>query len=420
MSKYLEQFNKDIKKLVEKLLLNFANVTNKTQNYEDYVDSIINYINEHSLDYISRKNDVLNRFEGLKEKLELNNQNEKSQLLQNYLNRLKTIYEKKTPAQKDNLYSYINLVIRLAYSPLKTRVNIEYLKEQFENRYLSNQYGGYDINKDYYDKVNQIEPANTVEIPEVDYNEKTPSISEDEEVEEENEKSKNDISESKYDDKNIIIESENKNDNIIINNKKNGIIKLDFTYEGQLEKGLVNNILEYLYKSKSKLFADKDYFNKMPKIYFNYMLAANTRLSDSLITKYEQVSSDFILFRVLNLFIEEYKSDDASNTKENFMNQFFNINTIDIPNNLLKDILSDVYKRRKQISYLRKIGVNFEKAGIQSLMSDKLVFLINQFLNIHDNVLTSFIKIFYIQKGQIEKDYMDKIFINDSFIHRTI
>ena len=415
MSKYLEKFNKDIKKLVEKLLLNFANVTNKTQNYEEYVDSIINYINEHSLDYVSRKNDVLNRFEGLKEKLELNNQNEKSQLLQNYLNRLKTIYEKKTPVQKDNLYSYLDLVIRLAYSPLKTRVNIEYLREQFENRYLSNQYGGYDINKDYYDKVNQIEPANTVEIPEVDYNEKTPSISEDEEVEEEIEKSKNDINESKSD-KNIDIESENINDNNInINNKKNDIIKLDFTYEGQLEKGLVNNLLEYLYKSKSKLFVDKDYFNKMPKIYFNYMLAANTRLSDNLITKYEQVSSDFILFRVLNLFIEEYKSDDASNTKENFINHFFNIKTTDIPNNLLKDILSDVYKRRKQISYLRKIRVNFEKAGIQSLMSDKLVFLINKFLNIHDSVLTSFIKIFYIQKGQIEKDYMDKIFINDSF-----
>ena len=248
MSKYLEKFNKDTKKLVEKLLLNFANVTNKTQNYDEYVDSIINYINEHSLDYVSRKNDVLNRFEGLKEKLELNNQNEKSQLLQNYLNRLQTIYEKKSPVQKDNLYSYINLIMRLAYSPLKTRVNIEYLKEQFENRYLSNQYGGYDINKDYYDKINQIEPGNTVEIPEVDYNEKTPSISEDEELEEENENSKNDINESKVN--NIIMEHEKMNDNIIINNKKNDIIKLDFTYEGQVEKGLVNNILEYLYKSK--------------------------------------------------------------------------------------------------------------------------------------------------------------------------
>ena len=413
MSKYLEKFNKDTKKLVEKLLLNFANVTNKTQNYDEYVDSIINYINEHSLDYVSRKNDVLNRFEGLKEKLELNNQNEKSQLLQNYLNRLQTIYEKKSPVQKDNLYSYINLIMRLAYSPLKTRVNIEYLKEQFENRYLSNQYGGYDINKDYYDKINQIEPGNTVEIPEVDYNEKTPSISEDEELEEENENSKNDINESKVN--NIIMEHEKMNDNIIINNKKNDIIKLDFTYEGQVEKGLVNNILEYLYKSKSKLFNDKDFFNKMPKIYFNYMLAANTRLSDNLIAKYEQVSSDFILFRVLNLFIEDYNSDDASNTKENFYNQFLNINTTDIPNNLLKDILSSVYKRRMQISYLRKIRVNFEKAGIHSLMSDKLVYLINRFLNIHDNVITSFIKIFYIQKGQIEKDYMDKIFINDSF-----
>ena len=413
MSKYLEKFNKDTKKLVEKLLLNFANVTNKTQNYDEYVDSIINYINEHSLDYVSRKNDVLNRFEGLKEKLELNNQNEKSQLLQNYLNRLQTIYEKKSPVQKDNLYSYINLIMRLAYSPLKTRVNIEYLKEQFENRYLSNQYGGYDINKDYYDKINQIEPGNTVEIPEVDYNEKTPSISEDEELEEENENSKNDINESKVN--NNIMEHEKMNDNIIINNKKNDIIKLDFTYEGQVEKGLVNNILEYLYKSKSKLFNDKDYFNKMPKIYFNYMLAANTRLSDNLIAKYEQVSSDFILFRVLNLFIEDYNSDDASNTKENFYNQFLNINTTDIPNNLLKDILSSVYKRRMQISYLRKIRVNFAKAGIHSLMSDKLVYLINRFLNIHDNVITSFIKIFYIQKGQIEKDYMDKIFINDSF-----
>ena len=91
MSKYLEKFNQEIKILVGKLLENFANITNKTQGYEDYVDSIINYINEHSLDYISRKNDVINRVEGLKEKLELNNQNEKSELLQNYINRLQTI-----------------------------------------------------------------------------------------------------------------------------------------------------------------------------------------------------------------------------------------------------------------------------------------------------------------------------------------
>ena len=389
MSKYLEKFNQEIKILVGKLLENFANITNKTQGYEDYVDSIINYINEHSLDYISRKNDVINRVEGLKEKLELNNQNEKSELLQNYINRLQTIYENKTPVQKDNLYSYINLIIRLAYSPLKTRVNIEYLKEQFENRYLSNKYGGYDINKDYYDKMNQIEIVKTVEIPEVDYNEKTPSISEDEE---ENENSKIELDDS---DKNISVKNENSDENINVINKKNEIMKLDFTYEGQKEKGIVDNLIEYLYKAKSKLFVEKDYFNKMPKVFFNYMLAANTRLNDNLIAKYEQVSSDFILFRVLNILIEEYKTDDASNTKENFINQFFDINTTDIPNNLLKDILSGIYKRRKQISYLRKIRMNFDKAGIHSLMSDKLVFLINQFLNVHDNVISLFQKVMY-------------------------
>ena len=408
MSKYLEQFNHEVRILVVKLLENFANITKKTQNYEEYIDSIIKYINDHSLDYISRKNDVLDRVEGLKEKLELNNQNEKSELLQNYINRLQTIYENKTPTEKDNLYSYINLIIRLAYSPLKTRVNIEYLKEQFENRYLSNAYGGYDINKDYYNKVNQIEDLKTVEIPEVDYNEKTPSISEDEE---ENENSKIDSDDNK-ENKNIIVENELKDDNI---NEKNEIIKLNYTYEGQKEKGLVDNLVEYLFKSKSKLFFNKDYYNKMPKIFFNYMLAVNSRLTDNLIAKYEQVSSDFILFRVLNLLIEENKMDDASNTKENFMNQFLNVNTSDIPINLLKDILAGIYKRWKQISYLRKIRTNFDKAGIHSLMSDKLVFLINQFMNIHDSVITLFIKVIYIQKGQIEKDYFDKIFINESF-----
>ena len=408
MSKYLEQFNHEVRILVEKLLENFANITKKTQNYEEYIDSIIKYINDHSLDYISRKNDVMDRVEGLKEKLELNNQNEKSELLQNYINRLQTIYENKTPTEKDNLYSYINLIIRLAYSPLKTRVNIEYLKEQFENRYLSNAYGGYDINKDYYNKVNQIEDIKTVEIPEVDYNEKTPSISEDEE---ENENSKIDSDDNK-ENKNLIVENEIKDDNI---NEKNEIIKLNYTYEGQKEKGLVDNLVEYLFKSKSKLFFNKDYYNKMPKIFFNYMLAVNSRLTDNLIAKYEQVSSDFILFRVLNLLIEENKMDDASNTKENFMNQFLNVNTSDIPINLLKDILAGIYKRWKQISYLRKIRTNFDKAGIHSLMSDKLVFLINQFMNIHDSVITLFIKVIYIQKGQIEKDYFDKIFINESF-----
>jgi hypothetical protein len=59
--------------------------------------------------------------------------------------------------------------------------------------------------------------------------------------------------------------------------------------------------------------------------------------------------------------------------------------------------------------------MNFDKAGIHSLMSDKLVFLINQFLNVHDNVISLFQKVMYIQKGQIEKDYFDKIFINESF-----
>ena len=411
MSKYLEEFNAELKILTKRLLKSFVGISENNQNYEEYIYSIMKYINEHSLDYIPRKNDVMNNVEGLIEKLELNNQTEKSKLLQNYINRLQTIYENKGPLKKDNLYSYINMIIRLAHSPLKTRVNLDYLKEQFENRYLENKYGGYDINKEYYDNINGIDLIKTVEIPEVDYNEKTPSISEDEG---ENEDSKNNINDSSNEN-DIIMDNENINNNMSNIEQVKEIIKLPFTYEGQREKGIVDDLLEYLYKSKSKLFVDKDYYNKMPKIFFNYMLSVNTRLDNNLIKKYEQVSIDFILFRILNIFIEEYKTDDASNTKEIFMNKFFNIDTYDISNKLLKNILSDVYKRRKQISYLRKIKINFDKADIHSLMSDKLVYLINQFINVHDNVISLLIKIFYIQKGQIEKDYYDKIFINNSY-----
>ena len=411
MSKYLEEFNAQLKILTQKLLKSFAGISENNPNYEEYIYSIIKYINDHSLEYIPRKNDVMNNVEGLIEKLELNNQTEKSKLLQNYINRLQTIYENKSPLKKDNLYSYINMIIRLAHSPLKTRVNLDYLKEQFENRYLENQYGGYDINKDYYDNVNGIEMAKPVEIPEVDYNEKTPSISEEEEEENDNSNNLNNLDNESD---NIMKNENNNNDNISNIEEGKEIIKLPFTYESQREKGIVNSLLEYLYKSKSKLFFDKNYYNKMPKIFFNYMLTVNTRLDNNLIQKYDQVSTDFILFRVLNIFIEEYKTDDASNTKEIFMNKFFSIDENDIPNKLLRNILSDVYKRRKEIAYLRKIKYNFEKADIHSLMADKLVYLINQFINVHDNVITLFIKIFYIQKGQIEKDYYDKIFINNS------
>ena len=140
MSKYLEEFNAELKLLIKNLLKSFVGITEKSKYYEDYILSIIKYINDHSLDYIPRKNEVMKNFEGLIEKLELNNQTEKTKLLQNYINRLQTIYENKSPAKKDNLYSYINMILKLAHSPLKTRVNLDYLKEQFENRYLENKY----------------------------------------------------------------------------------------------------------------------------------------------------------------------------------------------------------------------------------------------------------------------------------------
>ena len=96
-----------------------------------------------------------------------------------------------------------------------------------------------------------IEIERTVDIPEVDYKEKTPSWTEDEEEEEiknnENEEEKNQI-------------ENNQVQNIQINNKKEIVPK----YLNLNNK----NDIKYLFDSYQKLFINKDYFNKMPSIFF--------------------------------------------------------------------------------------------------------------------------------------------------------
>ena len=172
-SDYQKNLNNELTVLITKLLSSYLSIDKNDKQFPSYMNYIKNYLNEKSMLYISRPKDVEQKFNSLLEKLDINSQLDKSKLLTDYVNRLKTIYEHKSPVIKDNLYSYINLVLQLAHSPLSTVVNLDMMRENFENRYMKNKYEQYVKNNKYIDPSIGIELKAKLRFEDVDYNEKT-------------------------------------------------------------------------------------------------------------------------------------------------------------------------------------------------------------------------------------------------------
>jgi hypothetical protein len=105
-SEFHRTFNNEIRILISNLLKSHLNFRTNDPKFQSYITKIQKYLNDHSLDYISRKTEVEIKINNLIEKLEINSQYEKSKLLLNYIERLKNIYENKNQDQKDNLYSF--------------------------------------------------------------------------------------------------------------------------------------------------------------------------------------------------------------------------------------------------------------------------------------------------------------------------
>ena len=140
-----------------------------------------------------------------------------------------------------------------------------------------------------------IEIERTVDIPEVDYKEKTPSWTEDEDEENIENSNKEEINQIENNNHQLI--------NFQNNNKKEEIIPNFFNLNN-------NNKSNYLFNSYSKLFTNNDYFQKMPKIFYEHLLQLNQRLNRDLLEKLTYVDNDFILNDILHLFThfieEEY------------------------------------------------------------------------------------------------------------------
>ena len=203
------------------------------------------------------------------------------------------------------------------------------------------------FDEDKEDSKYIIEIERTVDIPEVDYKEKTPSWTEDEEEEKinniENEEEKNQF-------------ENNQIENFQIKNKKEFIPN----YFNLTNK----NEIQYLFDSYKKLFINNDYFNKMPVIFFDHLLKLNERLNRDLSQNLIYVDNDFILNDILHLF-SHFLDEDISN--ENFfIEKFEKYSPIDMPKDLMINILKQFQIMRKKNMFIRNIDKIFEKHNINT------------------------------------------------------
>ena len=246
------------------------------------------------------------------------------------------------------------------------------------------------FDEDKEDSKYIIEIEKTVDIPEVDYKEKTPSWTEDEEEEKinniENEEEKNQF-------------ENNQIENFQIKNKKEFIPN----YFNLTNK----NEIQYLFDSYKKLFINNDYFNKMPVIFFDHLLKLNERLNRDLSQNLIYIDNDFILNDILHLF-SHFLDEDISN--ENFfMEKFEKYSPIDMPKDLMINILKQFQIMRKKNMFIRNIDKIFEKHNINTIITQKIVFLFREFNKIRDEIIDQFMKILYYQKGKIENKKIENI-----------
>ena len=246
------------------------------------------------------------------------------------------------------------------------------------------------FDEDKEDSKYIIEIEKTVDIPEVDYKEKTPSWTEDEEEEKinniENEEEKNQF-------------ENNQIENFQIKNKKEFIPN----YFNLTNK----NEIQYLFDSYKKLFINNDYFNKMPVIFFDHLLKLNERLNRDLSQNLIYIDNDFILNDILHLF-SHFLDEDISN--ENFfMEKFEKYSPIDMPKDLMINILKQFQIMRKKNMFIRNIDKIFEKHYINTIITQKIVFLFREFNKIRDEIIDQFMKILYYQKGKIENKKIENI-----------
>ena len=418
--------------------------------------------------YTPKLNEIQNKIQNLLEKLEINSQFEKAKLIRDLVCRLHTIFESRR-INTETLYNILYIIIQLAQSPLITTIDVDVLREKFEERYMR-----VEANKIIKNKKFNPEDLNfkrTVQFEPVDYNEESVEFSEDSDeelkekcedylkfnsnyLEDDNQKAQRNIYGTSTMNTNINENSKINIDNYLVKINKN------LFYPSSTNTKILNNIfnknnpvlLEHLMKIHSRY--DRESQEALTKIYLNLFnnkseykncvslqniqkISMEGKGSVPIIwnpsnlygdkTKIDAphfnsnlemnidkniVSSDFLLSIILvNLTYFDYSSIED---KFHFMNKFQPYICLDIEDQLFQNILSEINSFWNSLNFLRQFDLILERHEIKSVTIERFSFIIKEFLNLHDKILQSFSLLLNHQNGKLLSTNENEIFIKDA------
>lgn len=85
--------------------------------------------------YIPKASEIKLKIKGLLDKFIINSQNDKANLIKDYISRLENIFRDKN-ADIEYLYRFVFIIMELSRTPLMNVVNVDLLREKFEERYI--------------------------------------------------------------------------------------------------------------------------------------------------------------------------------------------------------------------------------------------------------------------------------------------
>ena len=417
--------------------------------------------------YIPKISEIKENITGLQNKFIINSQFEKSKIISDYILRLETIFNSKS-ANIDYLYKFILIIIQLARSPLMNVVDVDLLKERFEERYIRLDEKRIIKNKKF--ELKDIKIETTVEFEPVNYNSDSSEYENSDEglnisLEEENNNKKIQNEDVKN------LQNIDKNKNFVLHKLENygKIKKFDVNYKFDLLNLILKNTkyfslfdVETLnFRNNESFSEDKIFKNENEKTYFfnslklENQINLNSRISLNKISDNSKKLYNFYLnkieendFKYKNsfAFTNIYKSENITkikNNNENFIyidsdnllisllnnliswkeplqnniqtknleEIFKNIICLDLDKNLQNCIISDLEKISQKIFYLKNFDNLIKENNIISSVVNDLNHYIAEINKCFEFILISYLKLALFQKGKLNNPL--EIFIKD-------
>ena len=310
--------------------------------------------------YIPKISEIKENITGLQNKFIINSQFEKSKIISDYILRLETIFNSKS-ANIDYLYKFILIIIQLARSPLMNVVDVDLLKERFEERYIRLDEKRIIKNKKF--ELKDIKIETTVEFEPVNYNSDSSEYENSDEglnisLEEENNNKKIQNEDVKN------LQNIDKNKNFVLHKLENygKIKKFDVNYKFDLLNLILKNTkyfslfdVETLnFRNNESFSEDKIFKNENEKTYFfnslklENQINLNSRISLNKISDNSKKLYNFYLnkieendFKYKNsfAFTNIYKSENITKIKNNNEN-FIYIDSDNLLISLLNNLIS--------------------------------------------------------------------------------